>query len=128
MNPAADTILYVPAANSYETVFFALADPVTDISVSPFLSATAVPLASVSANFDVLEPPVLLITTFTVADPVTVNSYPALASFASSVDETLPSELVLFVTLPNTVTYSFATFPVSASLSAAAVSSFASNL
>ena len=48
-----------------------------------------------------LEPPVLLILTTTVAVPVTVNSIAPVKALSSSIAFTLPSLLVLKVTLPT---------------------------
>ena len=82
----------------------ASAEPVTSVTVLPSLSATATLSDPMIENADVLLPPVLLITTLTVAVPVTVNSYPPVSFLSISVDETSPDLLVLFRTVPNTVT------------------------
>ena len=123
-----DTILYVPAA-IFSNVSVVPLVPVTAVAAS--FSATA----DWSATFmrptaDELLPPVLLTSIVSVAVPVTVNSIPPVKALSTSIALTLPSLLVLLVTLPTDLKYpSPSRVPSStASLSLAAVSVVTSNI
>ena len=94
-----DTTLYVPAVRPSYVRAIALV-PVTEL-ISSLLAMTELSAALIRPTIEELEPPVLLILRTTVAVPVTVNSIAPVKALSSSIAFTLPSLLVLKVTLPT---------------------------